>query len=243
MRTTETKPRPIRELGAGMPEAPELVIRQVLTEGLVRLAGDDFRMEELFARYDDLLGNSTSHWVDDMRQGLLSLVTPGRGGLRIGVGWPNAEQQLPYVSIIPEAGSSDDGAAVMNDIHAVHYEQIGVPTVDDWDSARTVRHETRGEEWMSVFQVGSWTVAPEWASMLHTCVHQVLLFEKDRAQSWGIRDVAFAESGFEVDTASFPRTPYVPLWRMRTHWLRRHTRRVDPVPTRARLRTATFYNG
>ena len=38
-----------RHVGAGMDLIPELLIRQIIIEGLVELAGDPFRQEELFS--------------------------------------------------------------------------------------------------------------------------------------------------------------------------------------------------
>lgn len=232
---------PVKHAGAGMGETPELLVRQVLLEGFVELAGDAVRIDELFARVDDLLQGTAEEWRDDFRTMLRRMAQVGDdGGIRIGVGYPAEHIRLPYVSVVPESGSENAGGASMGDLIQRTYEQSGTPSATDPSASRTTRHSVYGVDWTTNVQVGSWALAPEEATVLHTVIRHLLFRHKGRLTTAGVRELSFSESGFQPDPTYYPRTLFVPTIRCGMDWTFRNTRRTKPVPTRVTMRSGTF---
>lgn len=228
--------------GAGTLESAELLVRQVLLEGLVELAGDDVRMSELFERADDLDQGSQTMWTADLKAAVRRMVTsaPVQGGVLIGVGYPNNAAVLPFVSIIAESAAEDAGGATMGDILHRFYETVGTPSATDPSASRSVRHLVTGVDYTTAVQVGTWTTAPEDSLALHAVVRHLLFRHKGRMVRGGVRELSFSENGFAPSSELYPYTGYVPVLRCTIEWTLRQTRRTSPVPTRVTMRSGTF---
>ena len=229
--------------GAGMLETPELLVRQVLLEGLVELAGDEARLDELFGRVDDLRQGSQDEWVDDFKVALRRMAQlHGDGGVSVGVGYPMDDAHYPYVSIVTDSAGESPGGASMGDVLGRTYSVIGTPTADDADSTVSTRHTVIGVDYTTSVQVGCWALAPEESTLLLTVVRHLLFRHKGRLTTAGVRDITLSESGFQPDPTLYPRTGYVPVVRCTLEWTLRQTRRTRRVPTRVRVVSVSFSN-
>jgi len=223
---------PIKHRGSGQTITPELLVRQVLLEGLVELAGDRFRQDELFARVDDMLQGTQDAWAKEMRAALLRMAQPGRkGGISVAVGYPQDEALLPYVSIIGDAGSEEGNQASMGDVLGRHFDQ-------DTGTLYTVI----GTEWSSTIQIGSWATVGEESTLLHQLVKHVAFRAKGSLIAAGVRDVSLSESGFAPGEVYYPRVMWVPMLRLTLEWTYRQTRRKRPVATSFQITTTNFGN-
>lgn len=232
-RTVVVQPR-----GAGILEEPELLLRQVLMEGLVELAGTPDQVEELFRRSDTLRQGSQDDWADDFRAGLHQLVRDG--GLRVHIGVPMTEAVLPSVSIVTASSSEDAGGATLGGVLGVAWRSLGVPAADP-NAFVTERHTTLGADWTTSLQVGCWATTPEESVLLKALVAYLLFRHKGRLTVAGVRDLSLSESGFTPDPQLYPRVGYVPAFSVSIEWTRRQTRVRRPVPTRYTI-TTTFRN-
>lgn len=228
---------PAIHAGTGFLHAPELLVRQVLLEGLQELAGDTYRMNELFARADSLAQGTQEDWIEDAKHVVSTLATPGAGGWHVGVGYPPDTMELPFVSVVLDSAAEQPGGATAGDILHTAYERTG-----EGDSAVSTRHDVKGVDYSSNIQVGCWCTSPEAASILLSTVRHLLFRHKGRLAAAGIRDISTSESGFAPDPAMYPRTGYVPIVKLSMDWTLRQTVRTSPVPTRARIRSASFHN-
>lgn len=231
MTTTSTVVQP---RGAGILEEPELLLRQVLLEGVYELAGTPDQVDELFARSDALRQGSQDDWADDFRAGLEQLIR--EGGLRVNVGVPMTEAVLPAVSIVTASSSEDAGGATLGGILAVGWRSFGTPTVDP-NGFVTERHTTIGSDWSTNLQVGCWATTPEEAVLIKAIVAYLLFRHKGRLAEAGVRDLSMSESGFTPDPQLYPRVGYVPAFAVSIEWTRRQTRVRRPVPTRFTVST------
>lgn len=230
-----------KHVGAGMLETPELLLRQVLMEGLRELAGDRARQDELFLRVDSLRQGTQEEWAEDMRDLLARLVRfHEEGGLQVSVGYPMDDATYPYVSLVTEGASESPGGAVMGDVLGRTYRVIGTATADDWDSSSTERHKIVGVDYTTNLQVGCWALASEESMLVLALVRHLLFRHKGRLFEAGVRELTFSESGFQPSPDLYPRTGYVPVVRCTLEWTLRQTRRTRPVPTRVRMRTGTY---
>lgn len=223
---------PPRHLGSGHTLVPELLVRQVLLEGLVELAGDRFRQDEIFGRVDDMLQGTQDDWNQEMRTALLQMVRPGAlGGIRVAVGYPHAEARLPHVSIVTEAGSEEGGQATMGDVlHRTFDEDTGT------------QHLVKGTEWSSVVQIGSWATSGEASTLLAQMVRNVVFEKKGSLIAAGVRELTLSETGFQPGDEHWPRVMWVPMLRVNMEWTFRQTMRRRPVPTSFQISRTTYTN-
>lgn len=216
----------LRHVGSGMHLVPELAVRQVLLEGLVELAGDEFRQEELFGRHDNLPMGTQEDWLDEMRQALLRMTSvTAPDGIKVGVGYPHLEVRFPYVSIVIEEGHEDEGGAVTGDVLGGDSHLRGTFNADLPESFQVEDREVIGTEWSTTLQIGSWTEVPEESSLLHAMVKSVLFRDKGRLYTAGVREIMLSETGFAPDERMAQRTGYVPVVRCTMRWTWRQTRR------------------
>jgi hypothetical protein len=205
---------------------PELLVRQVLLEGLVELAGDPYRQDELFGRHDDMPQGTAEDWLEEMRAALLrmtSLTAPD--GIRVAVGYPALEARFPYVSIVIEEGHEDESGAVSGDLLGGATKVTGTFNADLPESFSVEDREIIGSEWSTTLQVGSWTEVPEESALLHAMVKSILFRDKGRLYTAGVREMMLAETGFAPDERMSQRTGYVPVVRCTMRWTWRQTRR------------------
>lgn len=229
--------------GSGMLETPELLLRQVLMEGLVELAGDEARLGELFARTDDLEQGTQDEWVADFKAALRRMARlHDEGGVAVSVGYPMDDAHYPYVSIVTDSAGESPGGASMGDVLGRAYSIVGTPTAADPNSTVSTRHTVIGVDYTTTVQVGCWALAPEESTLLLTVVRHLLFRHKGRLVASGVRDVTLSESGFQPDPSMYPRTGYVPVVRCTLEWTLRQTRRTRRVPTRVRVVTVSFTN-
>lgn len=228
----------VQPRGAGILEEPELLLRQVLMEGLIELAGTPDQVEELFRRSDDLRQGSQDDWGDDYRRGLEVLVR--EGGIRVHIGIPMTEAVFPAVSIVTASSSEDAGGATLGGVLGVGWRSFGTPAVDP-NLFVVERHTTIGGDWNSSLQVGCWATTPEESVLVKATVAYLLFRHKGRLTTAGIRDLSMSESGFTPDPQMYPRVGYVPAFNVSIEWTRRQTRVRRPVPTRITIRS-TFRN-
>lgn len=207
---------------------PELLVRQVLLEGLVELAGDTYRQDELFGRHDTMLMGTQEAWLEEMRAALLRMTkVTASDGIKVGVGYPSLEVRFPYVSIVIDEGHEDESQAVTGDLLGGASKVRGTFSETEPDSFAVEDRQILGAEWNTTLQIGSWTEVPEESSLLHAMVKSVLFRDKGRLFRSGVREVMLAESGFAPDERMSQRTGYVPIVRCTMRWTWRQTRRRD----------------
>lgn len=230
--------------GAGSEIVPEMLIRTVIMEGLAELAGDAPRLEQLYARVDQLYGSTAEGFAEGWGDVLRAMLTaePGAGRVRVGVGYPTTAAVLPYVGIVLDSGGEDAGGAVAGDCLGQTYEQLGIPSYTDPAASRVVRHRVQGTAWDSRIMVSCWHRAPEGSTLMHAAVREILFRKKGALSTAGVQDLSFSESGFAPDQTLYPDTGYVPTIRVSMSWTLRTIRRKDPVPTRIDVRGGRFSN-
>ena len=229
--------------GAGMLETPELLIRQVLLEGLVELAGDVPRLDELFTRVDTLLQGSQADMVRDFKAVIRRMARlSDDGGIAVGVGYPMDDARYPFVSLVIDSAAESPGGASMGDVLGCAYDLQSTPTAADSNSTVSTRYTVIGTDYTTNIQVGCWALAAEESTLLLTAVRHLLFRHKGRMTLAGVRDVTISESGFQPDPNQYPRTGYVPVIRCSLEWTLRQSRRTRRVPTRAGITTLTFSN-
>lgn len=226
---------PALVLGSGQTFAPEALLRQELLLGLLALAADTRRATELFARVDELHQGShdstPAEWVARLRE----MVNYGaEGSVRVRIGYPRSEMEIPCVSIIEQSGNEIDATATFNDLLAHRYEVIGTPDADDWSASTTYRHDVRGTQWQVAVQLGTWAATPEDSLILASAVKAAVFDAKGRLQAAGVEEITLSEGGVEVSAEIAPLVGYVPILTVRMDYTRKQTRRRQ-VPTRVRL--------
>ncbi len=220
--------RPVRPYTSGMLFVPELLVREIVLEGLFELAGDKFRLDEMFGRHDESLHTGTStEWLLEMKQTFRKMLDETSHGITVGVGYPHAEAHLPFVSIVTEGGSEDDASAAMGDMHGRGAETIGTAGEDDY---RVVDHRHIGIDWNTTVQIGAWCTAPEQSAVLHSVLLNLMFRHKGRMVEGGPRDVRLSQGAFEPNQTLHPRTSYVPVVSARLSSTMIQTRRTDNAP-------------
>ncbi len=226
--------------GSGSNILPELLLRQMLIAGLTELSGDQARLDELFARHDDLYGGSQDLWEADQKAAFRQLIET-RGGIGVGVGEPIAQARLPWISCILESGG-ESGEQVVGNILAVSQQQVGTPVADDPGASRVIEHKVIGTGMTSRVQIGVWALAPEESMLLFSAVREVAFRDQGSLMTAGVTEVSFTESGFSPDQRVYPLIGYIPVLSATLTWTFRSTRRTDQIKTRARVLPGRFGN-
>lgn len=226
--------------------SPDLLVRQVLLEGLALLARDPVRSTMLYERFDDLVGGSQDEQPGSWRARLRELTQYGaEEALQIGVGHPHDAARLPYVGVVLDSGSEVASMARLNDLQAVSHEVIGEDVQNgdgsyDFGSQRVIQHRHRQTDWTSSIQVSTWATTPEESLLVHEAVREVLLNDKGRLRPAGITNVSFSDTGFAPDVQIRPRTGWVPVLSVSMEWDLTQVQRRR-VPSRV-TGTLTFAN-
>jgi hypothetical protein len=223
-------------------------------EELLVLAGDEPRLDELFARSDNLLQGSQdarpkSHrvsYVDELKTHLKILVQAGDVPVRLS--HPQADARLPWISVMPERGGEDPGGAVAGQLLDQKLEAIGpLPTSEEYIETggqvarRLIRHRIEGTEWNTTVSVGCWATSGEEAELLASVVRHLVFRVQGQLADAGVYDIALSESGFEPDTRMHPRTMWVPTVQCRIRWQFKQTRR-QRVPYAITVGAGSFSN-
>lgn len=213
--------------GSGMALVPELALRQALIEEFRLLASDRDRMLEIVRRVDDLRESSGADWERDLRQAAVRMLLPEHPGegVRFGLGYPDGDGVMPFVSIVVGASPEDASNATMGNVQHRRCQ---------FEGDRLIEFTTLGEPYTTNVQVGSWTTAPEESLLLHSLVREALKAGEGRLARAGILELSLADVGLEPDSDDFPRTGYVPVWQCSIRWTRRMVRRRH-VPHTYRL--------
>lgn len=225
----------LRHQGSGMGIVPELLLRQVILEGLVELAGDEYRQTELFRRVDDMLQGTQEDWNDEFKTALRRMTNiSARDGIQCAVRYPDLETRMPFVSIVPESGAEDESQATFGDLLGQDVITVGtIPVGEDPSnpatdlSARLERRQVIGNEWTTNLQLGSWTEVPEESILCHALVKHLVFRHKHRLQDAGFREIALSEGGFEPSPTMQQRTGYVPFVRCTLRWTWRQSVRKN----------------
>ena len=136
---------PVVPTGVGNSMALPFLVREVLLEGLVELAGDEARIDELFARWDGLLQGSQEETVVDFKRRLKRMAIVGQvDGIMVNVGYPMSDARYPALSVIARNAAEDTGASVLGDVLAITGTYTGTPTEDDFTSTIGTEHVTIG---------------------------------------------------------------------------------------------------
>lgn len=227
----------LRDFGSGMSWTPELLLRQVLLEGVLALAGDEFRMAEMVQRADTLDQSSRAQWERDFRDTIADLAEhgPGKAPLRIKLGYPHEQAVYPHVSIVLASGSEDRAQATVGDRLGQTTEHRGTPTEDDPSASRAIEHTLIGLGWTTTLEIGVWAVAPEQAILIHALLKHLILYEKGRMVAAGVTEMSISETGF-TPGEGWGRVGFVPVIRCTMAWTIQSTLRKGPVPTRVTLR-------
>ncbi len=226
-----------RAFGSGMSLAPELLLRQVLMEGLVELAGSPSRLAELFGRTDDMRHGSQEQWTRDMQDAAQGLVAI-EGGVPVLIGYPAGNARLPVVSIVLESGREDTSGATVGDIAGTALETIGDPSAP----TRYDLQQRLAVPWDTALQLGCWATGPEESVLLGAVVKSIVFRDKGRLMEAGVLDVGLSETGMQPDPQLYPRIGYVPIIRASLSWTWRQTRKTTGAPVTYTLLPATFGN-
>jgi len=222
----------------GLLVAPELAIRELLLVGLQDLAGDRTRLDELFARTDELLNQGTAgRWVDEIVDGYLRMQEDhGGDGVRVLVGPPSFDDPLhwPAVSVVMEGTAEDEGHAVIGDIQTVTTARVG---------QEIEKRETIGIDHVTTIQVQCWAAAPEEALVLHSVVHHLLMREKSMLESAGVDQVTLSSGHVRPDPQYHPQHTMVPVITCRLRHQVAHTRRTRPAPATVSVTIDSFEMG
>jgi hypothetical protein len=231
----------IAPVGAPASFSPDMLLRQVLHEGLAYLASDPQRVADLYGRFDDLASGSQADMLADFQARLKTLVAWGDAeALQIHLGYPHDDAVLPCVSIVHDAGSEQPGAATYNDLMSASHELSGVDDPGDWSTQSCIQYRHQGVDYTSQLQLGSWATSPEESWLIHEAVRAVMLTDKGFLRKAGVMDVSVSESGFAPDNRMRPRVAWVPMLSVRMDWFMRQTSRIK-VPSRAQV-TLSFSN-
>lgn len=234
---------PAGHRGQGNSLADEFLIRQVLLEGFPELAGDDFRLEELFRRLDDLRHGTQDQWTADMVETLKGYASGDMGRIEVILGYPEEVLDAPVVAVLLESGAESQAGATAGDRLGDHFERRGTEVAGDPASSHgVIRHRVIGTAWTRNVQVSTWAPAPELSLLVHAAVVNILFRDKAALLRGGVLDVSFSETGFEPDPARYPNVRFCPVLRCTMDGQLRQTRRQQPVPVRAKVKGATFEN-
>lgn len=226
---------PPRQRGSAALFVPELLMRQVIEEGAVALAGDPTRLSELFYRPDDLFGASSASWTEGMKKALLAMIseTPTRGGLTVSVGYPMREAVLPCISLVTESDGENDSEGLAGNNGGQAWRTTGIPVDPADPAASRALYRTEAWGWRTVVQVGAWSTQPEGAALLSTLARYLLLTGQGQLSAAGVHELSVDGSGFEpTEHPLYPAIPYVPLLRVTLLWTLRATGRIEPQPRR-----------
>lgn len=218
-------------LHAGMGLSAELLIRDVLANGLHRMVGDREEFDELVERFDTLPGGSQGTWAREQAIAFRRLLdSTGDDYLKLVIGYPTQAGHLPCVSIVKESASEDTGGAVAGDLLAIRFRQVGtytytpqVPGAEDVTDVPLLEElQLRGTAYTTSLQIGSWTTNQELSLVLDSAVQHVLFKDKGRLNAAGVTDVTFSEAGFPPDspTRLALEVGYVPAQRVTLDWIR-----------------------
>lgn len=227
-----------KQSGGGMFFMPELLLRQVLIQGLIDLAGDDERMSILFRRVDDLLQGTQEEWVDELKAYFRDSVTRAEGRMSVLVGYPMDHTFIPCFSLVEMSGGEKDGEALVGDRWDVATEQEGVvnePNLarDLTEYPRLVRTETVATPWTSTIQVGAWATSPEGSTVLSAVARSILIRDKSRLMSAGVTNISLSTpGGFTPDNERYPLIGYVPIVQVAMDWQCVDQIRSGPRPGR-----------
>lgn len=225
---------PVLPFASGMQGPPEMLIRQVLIEGLAVLAKDKRRVEEIVGRVDDLPGGSQNGWAAEL-WGILQK-NAIQAGILVYVGYPSSEARFPCISIIDESTQEDSQSRTMGNIQGRYNKRYGGFDANDPAVGYTERLQVEGHDKISQLQIGAWAEAGELAFLIRSVVGHILERDQGRLIEAGGLDIETSESGFQPDPTWQPRIGYVPMIRLTFTWSRHQIRRVSPVPTRVTIR-------
>jgi hypothetical protein len=227
-----------KQSGGGMFFMPELLLRQVLLQGLVDLAGDDERMSVLFGRVDDLLQGTQDGWVDELKSYFRDAVTRTEGRMAVMVGYPMDHTFTPCFSIVEMSGGENDGEALVGDRWDTATEQEGVVNERDMTGTiteypRLVRTEVIATPWKTTIQVGAWATSPEGSTVLAAVARSILIRDKSRLMRAGVTNISLSTpGGFTPDNERYPMIGYVPIVQVAMDWQCVDQVRSGPRPGR-----------
>lgn len=231
--------------GGGMFFMSELQLRRILVEGLVDLAGDEERMDTLFARVDDLLGGTQDDWVGEMKDAFRAMAT-STTRIRVLVGYPPDHTFLPCYSIVESNGAEQPQNAIHGDVWARTVEQEGVvnekdaTTGDITEYPRLVQTTTLSMSWSSTVQIGSWAISPEGSVVLQAVARSILDKDKGCLHKAGVHNITLSTpGGFQPDPNRYPLVGYVPLISVAMDWSCIQQTRQGPQPGRIASITTT----
>ncbi len=220
---------PMRPRYANTPLTAEFVIREQLVEGLVEAAQDPGQLDELVARFDNLLQGSQQQMPIDWRAMLVDYLNPASSNvLRVILGYPPADITLPVVAIgmvgeveDPTSASLADGLVVLN-------EKLGDITTNP-DGFRIIQHHVRGVDHVTTLEISVWHTAMEGAILLQEAVRYVLFRRKGALTSAGIRNLQMTLNSLQPDD-TMPNVAMVPRIMVTLTYQARQTVSEDPVP-------------
>lgn len=221
-------------LGAANTAAPELLIREVLLEGLSVLVADSARLAELYERFDGVSGGSQATTPAAFAARLRQLCAWGSADeLTVRMGYPSEHARMPAVSLVYDGGGENPGSAVFGDVFTRQHVLVGADNTGDWSTQTCTQTVVKVIEYSSRIQIGTWATGPEESILVHEAVRNVLFTDKQYLADRGIRDASLSEGGIVPDRRMYPRVAYVPMLSVQLTWDLRHTRRRR-VPSRVR---------
>lgn len=188
------------------------LIAQVIAEGIVSLAGDDFRMRSIFRRPDTLQrgadnapDTSIQEFVNTIKAAAnIGTHADGRG-LTIGTQLPLDARQWPYVAVVWTGANEDVSTARAGEMINVQY----LPHGSDPATLKMYVQETKGIDKRQTVLVSVFTRRPEEARFLHIALTHILHDDAWKLYQEGVVSMSQTEQGREPDMSD-PTQPILP---------------------------------
>ena len=220
---------------AGQELSLELV-QQVLVEGLVSLAGDEYRMRSIFRRPDTLprgLNNKAEDAVNDMLDIVRNAAHVGTHrdgtGLSFSVNFPASGEQWPspLLTVTWASGSEDAGSAYAGDVVGTRDVVHG----SDLNTCKVYREISRGCLKRQSILLSIYSLRPEEARVLHMAFSHIVQRDKWRLMVGGVKDVTISEMGREPDETA-PHVQMLPMLTLNILLLQSSSELIGPVTCR-----------
>lgn len=179
-------------------------IRIVLTEAIGDYRKDLNLLDELDSYFDGI----TATDLDRFKTWLLA------HEIKIVQGFPMPEaSSFPCYTILPGSGAEKDGQAAFGDIFG--YSTRISETDPDGKAKKLKGQFTRGIDWETSVQIGSWAIKGDLTPMLHSFAQKILFERKGQFLSNRIQTVKLSEESLQIDQSQYPEIPFVRVLNVR----------------------------
>lgn len=239
-----TQPNPVIPAGHAGLLSPEFAVRRVLFDGLLELAADEYKLQQVFERADEWrLHGDGDDWTEGYKRAFQAMTQGDELALRIGLSFPAEDVPMPYLSVTADGGSEDESGAAMGDILDQGWRPTGETAADEDGVERSPdsrRYLTRGIAYNSRVDVGCWSTSIPQAILLQSTVRLVLMLRRPWLSRYGVQRVRMSDSALRADPTLNPRISVVPIIQLGIDWTLRIAERSAPQATQVRMGTGHY---